>query len=457
MQKLFQTFSTYPTHQTKFSNLRTQPKAKSNQTIHLSLSLSMDLHLKQCRNQHESEQQQPSAEIPKLLLDPHHQHQQQQLQEHPSGSSALTLFVPEPNTKISSNLSTLSDSNTRFTRMGSYFSLAQWQELELQALIYRYMLAGAAVPPELLQPIKRSVLHPPAYFVHHPLQHYSHYQPAYHSSSELLNEEYEHVRSVLQPGYWGRAAMDPEPGRCRRTDGKKWRCSRDVVAGQKYCERHVHRGRNRSRKPVEMPTSSTNTTISNNTATAPFGGGSDAGVGAIGCCALKASSTITASPLGVVTNGPSNFGLSGSSPPIDLLHLNHSSSKAQNEVDNRSDGHILRHFFDDWPRSLQEPDNAGTNPSQMNSATCLSISMPGNSSSDVSLKLSTGNGDQLGSQDNQRDQPQLNWATGWTSNQMASMGGPLAEALRSSSNSSPASILHQLPRGTASETGYVST
>jgi len=48
--------------------------------------------------------------------------------------------------------------------------------------------------------------------------------------------------------------MDPEPGRCRRTDGKKWRCARDVVAGQKYCERHMHRGRNRSRKPVELPT-----------------------------------------------------------------------------------------------------------------------------------------------------------------------------------------------------------
>lgn len=54
--------------------------------------------------------------------------------------------------------------------------------------------------------------------------------------------------SVVQ---WGKAAMDPEPGRCRRTDGKKWRCSRDVVAGNKYCERHMHRGKNRSRKPVE--------------------------------------------------------------------------------------------------------------------------------------------------------------------------------------------------------------
>ncbi|KAL6654801.1 hypothetical protein ACP70R_008266 [Stipagrostis hirtigluma subsp. patula] len=44
---------------------------------------------------------------------------------------------------------------------------------------------------------------------------------------------------------------DAEPGRCRRTDGKKWRCSRDAVGDQKYCERHLNRGRHRSRKHVE--------------------------------------------------------------------------------------------------------------------------------------------------------------------------------------------------------------
>ncbi|CAJ1949876.1 unnamed protein product [Sphenostylis stenocarpa] len=47
------------------------------------------------------------------------------------------------------------------------------------------------------------------------------------------------------------SVVDPEPHRCRRTDGKKWRCSKSVVPDQKYCERHMHRGRNRSRKPVE--------------------------------------------------------------------------------------------------------------------------------------------------------------------------------------------------------------
>ncbi|KAJ8446260.1 hypothetical protein Cgig2_016031 [Carnegiea gigantea] len=45
---------------------------------------------------------------------------------------------------------------------------------------------------------------------------------------------------------------DAEAGRCRRTDGKKWRCSRDVAPNHKYCERHLHRGRPRSRKPVEL-------------------------------------------------------------------------------------------------------------------------------------------------------------------------------------------------------------
>ncbi|KAL1082854.1 hypothetical protein V6Z11_D09G161300 [Gossypium hirsutum] len=176
---------------------------------------------------------------------------------------------------------------------------------------------------------------------------------------------------------------------------------------------------------------------------------------------------MTASTLAAVANGPNNFGLSRPSPPVDLLQLNHSSPEsktepkglfeAQNEVDDRSDGHILRHFFDDWPRTLQDPDNNGTNASPINSSTCLSISMPGNSS-DVSLKLSTGNGD---SRREHHQQPPLNWAMGgWAaSNQVASMGGPLAEALLSSStsNSSPTSVLHQLPKGSTSEISYIST
>ncbi|KAL8114279.1 growth-regulating factor 9-like [Apium graveolens] len=41
--------------------------------------------------------------------------------------------------------------------------------------------------------------------------------------------------------------MGPDTGRCRRTDGKLWRCRKDVVPGNKYCEGHMHRGRPRKR------------------------------------------------------------------------------------------------------------------------------------------------------------------------------------------------------------------
>ncbi|KAL2345193.1 hypothetical protein Fmac_006478 [Flemingia macrophylla] len=375
----------------------------------------MAFHLKQWRNQRESEEQY-STKMPKLLPESHQQPQ----------ASALPLFVPEPISKVSTlSDSTFATTTNRFPRMGSYFSLSQWQELELQALIFRYMLAGAAVPPELLQPIKKSLLHSPHYFLHHPLQHY---QPA-----------------LMQSGYWGRGAMDPEPGRCRRTDGKKWRCSRDVVAGQKYCERHMHRGRNRSRKPVELPTPTNNA----------------CDVGSLG---LAASSSISSPPL-----ASASF-----KSPFDLLHLNEQRSsgtkhedkslfESEDHVggDGRSGGHMLRHFFDDWPRSLQDSDNV-----ENNAGTCLSISMPGNASSDVSLKLSTGYGEDPGPRSENVDleveaeQLQLNWAGGWASStQVPSMGGPLAEALRSSSTStsSPTSVLHHLPRGSVSETSFIST
>ncbi|KAL3754114.1 hypothetical protein ACJRO7_001374 [Eucalyptus globulus] len=428
----------------------------------------MDLQLKQWRKQQDGSEplseaataaaEAPSAKLPRLVLDePHHpqsQSQSQPMQSLAAASSTLPLFVPD---KLSSNMSAAAFPDSApaaprsFPRMGSYFSWAQWQELELQALIYRYMLAGATVPAELLQPIKKSLLQAP-YFLHHPLghlQHYPQYQPA-----------------LLQAGYWGRASMDPEPGRCRRTDGKKWRCSRDVVPGQKYCERHMHRGRNRSRKPVEIPTS----------AAAANGGGTARGFSGTNLkSADPAEVAATAAPLAAVAGGGGHFSLSGPSSSIDLFqsysepksdgnkHLFESQGEANGG--SRSDGHILRHFFDDWPRSLQDSDNSSSNASPMSSSTCLSISIPGNPSSDVSLKLSTGHGDEPSTNDRdaaaERDHPpQLgNWGTGWSPNQVASMGGPLAEALRSSTShsSSPTSVLHQVPRGLASEASYVST
>lgn len=112
------------------------------------------------------------------------------------------------------------------------FTAAQWRELEHQALIFKYLIAGVPVPPDLLLPIQKSF-------------------------ESLSSRFYHHLPSHSSPvgyfSYYGKK-LDPEPGRCRRTDGKKWRCSKDAHTDSKYCERHMHRSRNRSRKHVESKT-----------------------------------------------------------------------------------------------------------------------------------------------------------------------------------------------------------
>ncbi|XP_010534927.1 PREDICTED: growth-regulating factor 5 [Tarenaya hassleriana] len=121
------------------------------------------------------------------------------------------------------------------------FTPIQWQELEHQALVYKYMVSGVPVPPELVFSIRRSL---DSSFAARLLPH--------------------------QPFGWGCFQMgfgrkpDPEPGRCRRTDGKKWRCSREAYPDSKYCEKHMHRGRNRARKSLESPTALSFTNSSSN-------------------------------------------------------------------------------------------------------------------------------------------------------------------------------------------------
>nr|APR63969.1 growth-regulating factor 5 [Populus tomentosa] len=132
--------------------------------------------------------------------------------------------------------------------MRSPFTVSQWQELEHQALIYKYMVAGLPVPPDLVLPIQRSFESISHRFFHHPTMSYC--------------------------TFYGKK-VDPEPGRCRRTDGKKWRCSKDAYPDSKYCERHMHRGRNRSRKPVESQTM----TQSSSTVTSLTVTGSSSGTG----------------------------------------------------------------------------------------------------------------------------------------------------------------------------------
>ncbi|KAH0464617.1 hypothetical protein IEQ34_007403 [Dendrobium chrysotoxum] len=113
------------------------------------------------------------------------------------------------------------------------FTTSQWLELEHQALIYKYIDAKMSIPSNLLMAIRRSI---------NPSGFSSFTAGPFRQTGTL-------GWGNFHPGFSGGA--DPEPGRCRRTDGKKWRCSRDAVVDQKYCERHMNRGRHRSRKRVE--------------------------------------------------------------------------------------------------------------------------------------------------------------------------------------------------------------
>lgn len=122
-----------------------------------------------------------------------------------------------------------------FTGVRAPFTPSQWIELEHQALIYKYINENVPVPSNLLIPLKKSL-----------------YPYGLSSSAGSLPPHSLGWGGTFHLGYSG--STDPEPGRCRRTDGKKWRCSRDAVADQKYCERHINRGRHRSRKPVEGQT-----------------------------------------------------------------------------------------------------------------------------------------------------------------------------------------------------------
>ncbi|XP_008802971.1 growth-regulating factor 5-like isoform X2 [Phoenix dactylifera] len=128
------------------------------------------------------------------------------------------------------------------------FTVSQWQELELQARIFKHLATGEAVPVHLVEYFRKSLESMASRSCHHPAA----------AAAAALGYY----------SYFGKK-LDPEPGRCRRTDGKKWRCSKEAYPDSKYCERHMHRGRNRSRKPVEAPPQSQSRSPCASTVTSP--------------------------------------------------------------------------------------------------------------------------------------------------------------------------------------------
>eukprot|EP00250_Pteridium_aquilinum_P013874 c21627_g1_i1 orf=192-2849(+) len=99
----------------------------------------------------------------------------------------------------------------------TYFTQDQWAELRQQTYVLKHVAAGNTPPSALLLPMGCKV------------------------------ENVGPINLGSNPGSFYLGLADSQPGRCRRTDGKKWRCGRLVVPDQKYCERHMHRGRGRSK------------------------------------------------------------------------------------------------------------------------------------------------------------------------------------------------------------------
>ncbi|XP_010530421.1 PREDICTED: growth-regulating factor 1-like [Tarenaya hassleriana] len=166
-------------------------------------------------------------------VDSHHQENQMLTFSSPRSTAQSATLLPY------FQLSSVSPSSTRdagcnTSNNGTYsgFTASQWIELEHQTTIYKYISANIPIPSTLLFPIRK----------------------AFESAGlSCLSGGLLRSNTLGSGGFHMRFSSrdDPEPGRCRRTDGKKWRCSKDAVPDQKYCERHMNRGRHRSRKPVE--------------------------------------------------------------------------------------------------------------------------------------------------------------------------------------------------------------
>ncbi|KAL4565356.1 hypothetical protein LXL04_029448 [Taraxacum kok-saghyz] len=162
------------------------------------------------------------------------------------GNNGGQLFVNQTNSnnQFASGISFKSNTDGVMGASGKVlFTANQFQELERQTIIYKYIRASIPIPPQLLLPSSSQPNNSTFLF-------------------SFLRKQIPLLRTST--GIRFSNGSDPEPWRCRRTDGKKWRCAKDVGPNQKYCDRHAHKTRSRSRKPVDTNTNTNTNHISNN-------------------------------------------------------------------------------------------------------------------------------------------------------------------------------------------------
>lgn len=165
-----------------------------------------------------------------------------------TGSLSYQDFIP---TQVPSSRS--DGARNTYGGLSGPFTAEQWLEFSQQTYVFKHLAAGVKPPPALILPIVSRV-----------------------STASRFGANSLHAgNNAVGFGTGSQGNADPEPGRCRRTDGKKWRCARDVVQDQKYCERHMHRGRHRSRaKNAEaqvVTTSQSTGTVVSSVSNAPSG------------------------------------------------------------------------------------------------------------------------------------------------------------------------------------------
>ncbi|KAL2902962.1 Growth-regulating factor 4 [Bienertia sinuspersici] len=380
----------------------------------------------------------------------HHHHQQQQQQQQNQQSSVSWLQNHSENSRSPSPSPVISGFSP-FGELGGgrvTFTAIQRQELERQTMIFKYMMASIPIPPDLLISSSK------------------------YPSSPISTPSSGRKTGVEMRFGGNRGGCDPEPWRCRRTDGKKWRCSRDVAPDQKYCERHSHKGRpSRSRKPVETQTS---IITSSSTSTSSSSSSSSLISPALAVTSVTAPVISTCNPIiftpFAIPKPSSSFDLPSPPPQFSPLPRypdwfmkrevtpNASSclfpqhiggNETTTTVDDHQSCLLSRPFIDAWSLGKDVVDNNNNNAiDNDNNSNCPTPSSPLNSILPLTLSMSAGIDSDYHrtSEDHTKENPEirsssssthhqhhhhhhhqpLNWMSSWIS---SPPGGPLAEAL----------------------------
>ncbi|KAE8715625.1 bZIP transcription factor family protein [Hibiscus syriacus] len=136
------------------------------------------------------------------------------------------------------------------------FTPSQWLELEHQALIYKYITFNVPIPSNLLIPIRKSLDSANfSIFSGGLLRPNTSSQDCYILllllirliTFLMISRQWDGELFILGSQI---TPIQSQGGVVERME-RNGRCSRDAVADQKYCERHMNRGRHLSRKPVE--------------------------------------------------------------------------------------------------------------------------------------------------------------------------------------------------------------